>query len=94
MHTFIENEVMYPEARALLPELEDDVLESYEEHHVAALLCVELFGMPADAEHFGAKTSVLIVRAGQFVAVTSDSARQVRAGDSGLVLIAVCAART
>jgi uncharacterized cupin superfamily protein len=34
------------------------------------------------------------VRAGQFVAVTSDSARQVRAGDTGLVLIAVCAART
>lgn len=31
------------------------------------------------------------VRAGQFIAVTPDSARQVRAGDSGLVLIAVCA---
>ena len=30
VHTYIENEVMYPEVRALLPELEDDVLESYE----------------------------------------------------------------
>jgi uncharacterized cupin superfamily protein len=29
---------------------------------------------------------------GQFIAVTPESARHVRAGDSGLVLIAVCAA--
>ena len=34
VHTYIENEVMYPEVRTLLPDLEDDVLESYEEHHV------------------------------------------------------------
>src|SRR5690349_4734408 len=33
VHTYLENEVMYPRVRALLPELEDDVLESYEEHH-------------------------------------------------------------
>lgn len=32
------------------------------------------------------------VAAGQFIAVTPDSARYVRAGDDGLVLIAVCAA--
>ena len=38
MHTYIENEVMYPRVRALLPDLEDDVLESYEEHHVADVL--------------------------------------------------------
>jgi hemerythrin superfamily protein len=60
VHTFIENEVMYPEVRRLLPDLEDDVLESYEEHHVADLLCVELSGMSADAERFDAKTTVLI----------------------------------
>jgi len=30
VHTYIENEVMYPEVRKLLPDLEDDVLESYE----------------------------------------------------------------
>lgn len=28
--TYIENEVMYPEVRTLLPDLEDDILESYE----------------------------------------------------------------
>ena len=42
VHTYIENEVMYPRVRELLPEVEDDVLESYEEHHVADVLVVEL----------------------------------------------------
>ncbi len=60
VHTYLENEVMYPEVRRLLPDLEDDVLESYEEHHVADVLCMELFAMPADAERFDAKTTVLI----------------------------------
>jgi hemerythrin-like domain-containing protein len=60
VHTYIENEVMYPQVRALLPELEDDVLESYEEHHVADLLCIELAAMPATADHFDAKATVLI----------------------------------
>ena len=57
MHTYVENEVMYPEVRA---DLEDDVLESYEEHHVADILCMELSGMAPDAERFDAKTTVLI----------------------------------
>jgi hemerythrin-like domain-containing protein len=60
VHTYIENEVMYPEVRRLLPDLEDDVLESYEEHHVADVICMELYGLPADAERFDAKTTVLI----------------------------------
>jgi hemerythrin superfamily protein len=60
VHTYIENEVMYPEVCALLPDLKDDVLESYEEHHVADVLSMELAGMPSDAERFDAKASVLI----------------------------------
>ena len=60
VHTYIENEVMYPEVRKLLPDLEDDVLESYEEHHVADVLVSELAAMSADAERFDAKTTVLI----------------------------------
>ena len=60
VHTYIENEVMYPEVCALLPELKDDVLESYEEHHVADVLCMELAGIPAGAERFDAKVTVLI----------------------------------
>lgn len=60
VHTYIENEVMYPEVRRLLPDLEDDVLESYEEHHVADVLCAELFAMKPESERFDAKTTVLI----------------------------------
>ncbi|MEV5822003.1 hemerythrin domain-containing protein [Micromonospora harpali] len=60
VHTYLENEVMYPEVRKLLPDLEDDILESYEEHHVADLLCAELATMDADDTHFNAKTTVLI----------------------------------
>ncbi len=60
VHTYIENEVLYPEVRALLPELEDDILESYEEHHVADVLTMELYAMGAHEERFKAKTMVLI----------------------------------
>jgi hemerythrin superfamily protein len=59
-HTYIENECMYPEVRKLLPEVEDDVLESYEEHHVADLLVFELFTMDAGDERFVPKMTVLI----------------------------------
>jgi len=60
VHTYIENEVMYPRVRELLPEVEDDVLESYEEHHVADVLVMELAGMKPSHERFTAKTMVLI----------------------------------
>ena len=60
VHTYIENEVMYPRVRDLLPDLEDDVLESYEEHHVADVLVMELVGMKPSDERFTAKTTVLI----------------------------------
>jgi hemerythrin superfamily protein len=60
VHTYIENECMYPEVRKLLPELEGEVLESYEEHHVADVLCAELATMNPDDERFDAKTTVLI----------------------------------
>ncbi|HET6966917.1 MAG TPA: hemerythrin domain-containing protein [Ornithinibacter sp.] len=59
-HTYIENEVMYPRVRALLPDLEDDVLESYEEHHVADVLVMELLPMTPKDERFEAKATVLI----------------------------------
>lgn len=60
IHTYLENEVMYPQVRALMPEVENDVLESYEEHHVVDVLCMELSAMAPDAERFDAKMSVLI----------------------------------
>ena len=60
VHTYLENEVMYPEVRKLLPDLEDDILESYEEHHVADVLVAELATMSPGDERFDAKTTVLI----------------------------------
>ncbi|UPW09548.1 hemerythrin domain-containing protein [Gordonia terrae] len=60
VHTYIENEVMYPEIRKRVPDLEDDILESYEEHHVADVLVVELAALSPDAERFDAKATVLI----------------------------------
>jgi hemerythrin superfamily protein len=60
VHTYIENEVMYPRVRELLPDLEDDVLESYEEHHVADVLVMELVPMGPGDERFEAKATVLI----------------------------------
>jgi hemerythrin-like domain-containing protein len=60
VHTYLENEVMYPAVRKALPDLEEDVLESYEEHHVADVLVMELSTMKPDDERFDAKTTVLI----------------------------------
>ena len=60
IHTYLENEIMYPEVRRLLPDVEDDVLESYEEHHVADVLCLELWSMDPADEHYPAKATVLI----------------------------------
>jgi hemerythrin superfamily protein len=60
MHTYVENECMYPRVRELLPYLEQDVLESYEEHHVADVLCSELAALDPGSDRFHAKTMVLI----------------------------------
>ena len=60
VHTYLEDEVMYPRVRALVPELEEDILESYEEHHVADVLVMELVELTPEHPRFHAKTSVLI----------------------------------
>ncbi|MFD8480524.1 hemerythrin domain-containing protein [Kitasatospora sp. NPDC059673] len=67
VHTYIENEVMYPTVRDLVPDLESDILESLEEHHVADVLCAELDAMDADDERFDAKTTVLIASVGHHI---------------------------
>jgi len=72
VHTYIENEVMYPRVRELVPELEDDVLESYEEHHVADVLGMELSTMKPDDERFTAKTTVLIENVRHHIAEEED----------------------
>jgi hemerythrin superfamily protein len=60
LHTKVENEVMYPQVRTLLPHLEDDVLESYQEHHVVDVLLEELAALGPDDEEFEPKFTVLM----------------------------------
>ena len=60
VHTYIEDKIMYPEVRELVPEIEDDILESYEEHHVVDVLSLELNGMTPEDERFEPKFSVLM----------------------------------
>jgi hemerythrin-like domain-containing protein len=87
VHTYLENEVMYPRVRELLPELEDDVLESYEEHHVADVLVMELAGLEPEAERFTAKTMVLIENVRHHIKEEEDEwFPQVREGLSRKVL--------
>jgi hemerythrin superfamily protein len=56
---FLEDECLHPVLRERLPAVEDDVLRSYEENHVAGVLCAELAAMAPDDERFDAKVTVL-----------------------------------
>jgi hemerythrin-like domain-containing protein len=60
VHTYLENECMYPRTREMVPSIESEILESYEEHHVADVLCMELAAMSPDHDHFAPKMSVLM----------------------------------
>ena len=60
IHAGIEENVLYPRARAAVPKLEDDVLEALEEHHIVKATCAELEKMQPSDERFTAKMTVLI----------------------------------
>ena len=55
IHTAIEEEVFYPTIRREIDGIDDDVLEAFEEHHVAKWLLEELTNLPADDERYDAK---------------------------------------
>lgn len=59
VHTYIEEEIFYPAARAAVPETKDHVLESIEEHHVVVWMLSELSGLDPAHETFDAKVTVL-----------------------------------
>jgi hemerythrin superfamily protein len=80
-YSYLETECVYPELRKRLPALEDDVLRSYEENHVADVLCTELAEMTPDDERFDAKATVLIETVSRhFDNEEQDRFRQVRQG--------------
>ncbi len=58
-HTAIEEEIFYPAIREAEDDLDDDVLEGLEEHHVVEVLLDELEGMSASDERFEAKFKVV-----------------------------------
>ena len=60
VHAAIEEMVLYPAIREALPEVEDDVLEALEEHHVAKWVLSEIDTMDPEHERFQAKVTVLI----------------------------------
>lgn len=60
VHTYLENEIVYPQVREQVPDLEDDILESYEEHHVVDILATELVAMDPDSERYFPKFTVLM----------------------------------
>jgi hemerythrin superfamily protein len=60
VHTAIEEMILYPVARAEVPDSEADVLEALEEHHVVAWQLRELDGLDPEHERFAAKVSVMM----------------------------------
>ncbi|MDQ1396317.1 MAG: hypothetical protein QOG64_1576 [Acidimicrobiaceae bacterium] len=60
VHASIEEQVFYPAVRQAVPDANDVVLEGLEEHHVAKLSLSEIEKLPASAERFDAKVTVLI----------------------------------
>jgi hemerythrin superfamily protein len=60
VHAAIEEQVFYPAIREAVPDVEDTVLESLEEHHIVKWVTSELDSMQPDHERFRAKMTVLI----------------------------------
>jgi hemerythrin superfamily protein len=59
VHATIEEAIFYPAIRSKMPELEDEILESLEEHHGVKWTCLELTMMDPSDERFDAKVIVL-----------------------------------
>jgi hemerythrin superfamily protein len=59
-HAYIEEQIFYPTARQAVPETEEHVLESVEEHHVVVWMLSELANTDPTDERFDAKMSVLM----------------------------------
>ena len=60
VHAAIEEQVFYPVVRATVPGVEDQTLESLEEHHIVKWVLSELDSLSPTDERFDAKVTVLI----------------------------------
>lgn len=59
-HAYIEETIFYPTAREAVPQTEEHVLESIEEHHVVMWMLSELAKADPRDERFEAKMTVLM----------------------------------
>jgi hemerythrin superfamily protein len=59
-HAYIEETLFYPTAREAVPQTEEHVLESVEEHHIVMWMLSELAATDPRDERFDAKMSVLM----------------------------------
>ena len=60
VHAAIEEKIFYPAVRAEVPDADDDVLESLEEHHVLKWTLAELAAIDLSDERYEAKVTVLM----------------------------------
>ena len=60
IHAAIEETVFYPAVREAIPKLEDDILESLEEHHVLKWTLEELSTLDVEDERYDAKVTVMM----------------------------------
>ena len=60
VHAAIEEQVFYPAIRESVPDTDDEVLESLEEHHIVKWTLSELEAMDPEHERFEPKTAVLM----------------------------------
>ena len=68
IHAAIEEQVFYPAVREEVPDLEDDILESFEEHHVLKWTLAELSAIGPDDERYDAKVTVMMEQVRHHVA--------------------------
>jgi hemerythrin superfamily protein len=60
IHAAIEEQVFYPAVRTEVPKLEDDILESLEEHHVLKWTLEEISSIGVGDERYDAKVTVMM----------------------------------
>ena len=60
VHSYLEDEVLYPRIRQSMPELAFQMRRAHQDHHVAEVLCAEIDEMDDDHPDLPAKMAVLV----------------------------------
>lgn len=60
VHTYLEDEVLFPRVRELLPDAQDDTVRHYQEHRTADRLCEEISALEPGDPGFDDRVTALI----------------------------------